>query len=87
MQAEKKHIIKLLNITKGQIEGIIRMIEDDKYCIEISNQVLASIAILKKANIEILDAHLNNCVVNASSPLERKEKMEEVSMILKKVAK
>lgn len=87
MHAEKKHIIRLLNTAKGQIEGIVKMINDDKYCIEISNQILASIAILKKTNIEILEAHLNHCVVNAETFEERKEKMEEVSDILKKVAK
>ena len=87
MQADKKHIIRLLNTSKGQIEGIIKMINEDKYCIEISNQILASIAILKRANIEILEAHLNNCVVNAETIEERQEKMEEVSEILKKVTK
>lgn len=87
MQADKKQIIRLLNTSKGQIEGIIKMINDDKYCIEISNQILASIAILKRANIEILEAHLNHCVVNAETIDERQAKMEEVSEILKKVAK
>jgi len=87
MQADKKQIIRLLNTAKGQIEGIVRMINDDKYCIEISNQILASIAILKKANIEILEAHLNNCVVNAETFEERERKMIEVSEILKKVIK
>ena len=87
MHADKKQIIKLLNTAKGQIEGINKMIENDKYCIDISNQILASIAILKKANIEILEAHLKHCVVNAENIEERKQKMEEVSQILKKVAK
>ena len=87
MHANKKQIIRLLNTAKGQIDGIIKMINEDKYCIEISNQILASIAILKKANMEILEAHLNHCVVNANTLKERQEKMEEVSNILKKVAK
>lgn len=87
MRADKKQIIKLLNTAKGQIEGINKMIENDKYCIDISNQILASIAILKKANMEILEAHLNNCVVNTETIEERYEKMKEVSDILKKVAK
>ncbi len=87
MDEERKHVIRLLNTAKGQIEGIIKMINDDKYCIEISNQILASIAILKRANIEILESHLNNCVVNAETKEERTIKMEEVSEILKKVIK
>ena len=50
---DKKQIKRLLNTAKGQIDGIIKMINEDKYCIEISNQILASIAILKKANMEM----------------------------------
>ena len=87
MHANKKQTIRLLNTAKGQIEGIIKMINEDKYCIEISNQILASIAILKKANMDILEAHLNHCVVNANTIEERQKKMEEVSEILKKVSR
>ena len=87
MQADKKQIKRLLNTAKGQIEGILKMIDNDVYCIEISNQILASAAILKRANIEILEAHLKNCVVNAETKEERDEKMEEVSNVLKKVIK
>ena len=87
MHANKTKVKRLLNTAKGQIEGIINMIDNDKYCVEISNQILASIAILKKVNIEILEAHLQHCVVNASTYEERLEKMEEVSDILKKVSK
>lgn len=87
MKADKKTVIRLLNTAKGQIDGIINMINDDKYCIEISNQILSSIAILKRANIEILDAHLNSCVINANTKEEKEEKMSEISELLKKVIK
>lgn len=85
MKADKKAVVRLLNTAKGQIEGILKMIEDDKYCIDVSNQILSSIAILKRANVEILEAHLNHCVVNAESIEEKEEKMQEISSILKKV--
>ena len=75
MQADKKQIKRLLNTAKGQIEGILKMIDNDVYCIEISNQILASAAILKRANIEILEAQLKSCVVNAETKEERQEKM------------
>ena len=57
MKAEQQNIKRLLNTAKGQIDGLNKMIDDDKYCIDISNQIMATIAILKKVNIEILDAH------------------------------
>lgn len=87
MKADKKTVIRLLNTAKGQIDGIINMINEDKYCIEVSNQILSSIAILKRANIEILDAHLNSCVINANTKEEKEEKMLEISELLKKVIK
>ena len=87
MKADKTQIKRLLNTAKGQIEGILKMIDEDVYCIDISNQILASAAILKRANIEILDAHLKHCVVNASTQEEKEEKMLEISNILKKVVK
>ena len=87
MHADKKTVKRLINTAKGQLEGINKMIDEDKYCVEISNQILASIAILKRVNAEILEAHLNHCVVNAETIEERKTKMKEISEILKKASK
>ena len=50
MQADHAQITRLLNTAKGQLEGILKMIEDDRYCIDISNQLMATEAILNKAN-------------------------------------
>lgn len=54
MQADKKQINRLLKTAYGQLEGIMRMVEDDRYCIDISNQILATEAVLRRANKEIL---------------------------------
>ena len=53
MQADQKHVMRLLKTARGQIDGIMKMIEDDRYCIDISNQIMATQAILKRANKEI----------------------------------
>ncbi|HHT45155.1 MAG TPA: metal-sensing transcriptional repressor [Fastidiosipila sp.] len=82
MQAEQKRTRRLLNTAKGQIDGVLRMVEEDRYCIDISNQLLATIAILKKVNNEILHAHLNHCVYEAVEKEDRKEKLEEIAKIL-----
>lgn len=47
MKADKVKTIRKLKTVSGQIDGLIKMIEDDRYCIDISNQVMASISILK----------------------------------------
>ena len=54
MNDEKKKAMNLLKTARGQIDGIVRMIEDDRYCVDISTQILSAIALLKKANINIL---------------------------------
>ena len=74
MNAEKKKALQCLKTAKGQIEGIIRMIEDERYCIDISNQVMASQALLKKANKLILQQHMHNCVKGAFEIMNLKMK-------------
>lgn len=88
MKADKKTVNRLLNTAKGQINGIQKMIDEDKYCIEISNQILASIAILKKANEEVIKAHLQHCVKESfDSGIDTNEKIEEVMQIIAKISK
>jgi len=84
MHANHKLVTKYINVAKGQLEGINRMIEEDKYCLDISNQILASIAMLKKANHEIISAHLKHCVVNAKGA-ESTEKIDEIIALLKRI--
>ena len=59
------------------------MIEEDKYCLDVSNQILAAMAILKKANHEIISAHLRHCVVNAKEKKVLK-KLDEIIALLKR---
>ena len=82
---DRNEIKHLLEIVKGQINGICKMLDDGVYCVDISNQLLASIALLKKANVNLLDQHLKHCVLNASTRQEREEKLEEISKIISKV--
>ncbi|EGT3617781.1 metal-sensing transcriptional repressor [Clostridium perfringens] len=86
MNTEKKKALQCLKTAKGQIEGIVKMIEDERYCIDISNQIMASQALLKKANKLILQQHMHNCVKGAfdnNEPTE--EKIEEILSILNKL--
>lgn len=84
-EEEKKKALRALKTARGQIDGIIKMIEDDRYCIDISNQILASSAILKRANLLILEQHLNHCVLEAVGSENAEEKIKEIIGILSKV--
>ena len=50
MKADKQKVNRLLKTARGQIDGILRMVEEDRYCMEISQQLMATEAILNKAN-------------------------------------
>ena len=84
---ERKKAIQNLKIAKGQIEGIIKMIEDERYCIDISNQIIAVQSLLKKSNIEILRRHLDHCVKDAILNNKGEEKLDEIMSLFEKVSK
>ncbi len=65
MQADRKKITRLLKTAKGQIDGVLNMVEENSYCMDISNQILACMGVLKRANSEILKCHIKGCVKNA----------------------
>ena len=57
MNQEKQQALQALKTARGQIDGIIKMIEDGRYCIDISNQILASSAMLKRKSADSQAAH------------------------------
>ena len=87
MQADKQKVTRLLKTARGQMDGILKMVEEDRYCIDISQQLMATEAILNKVNKEILTAHLKNCVSHAESQEEKEERIDELVSMLGKILK
>ena len=90
MKADKNLVLRLLKTARGQIEGLIKMVEDDRYCIDISNQVLATTSILKKINLEILRGHFTHCVKNTlqnGTDADIDKSMDEITGVLDKLIK
>ena len=85
MNIEQKKALQTLKISKGQIEGIIKMIEDERYCVDVSNQIIAAQSLLKKANLLILKQHMNHCVVEAFEHDKGSEKIDEIIDLLSKI--
>lgn len=85
MNEERKKALQSLKTSKGQIEGIIKMIEEGRYCVDISNQIIAAQSLLKKANMLILKQHLNHCVRDAFMKDSGEEKVEEIIEMLAKL--
>jgi DNA-binding FrmR family transcriptional regulator len=62
---KKDAVLKRLRRIEGQVRGLQRMVEDDKYCIDVLDQVSAATKALQAVAIELLDDHLSHCVADA----------------------
>lgn len=88
MNQDRKIAMTQLKTARGQLDGIIKMIEAGRYCIDISNQILSAQALLRKAQKHILVQHMNHCVLdamNSSDPAEKAEKTKEIASLLDKL--
>lgn len=85
MNADQKKALQSLKTAKGQIEATIKMLEDGRYCVDISNQILAAQSLLKKADLLIIKQHMNHCVKQAFLSDNGEEKIDEVMELLAKV--
>lgn len=86
MKADHDKVKRQLSIAKGQIDGIINMVDDDAYCIDVSNQLLATIAILKRVNNMVIAAHLRACVIESKNEEDAEEKLQEIENIMKRMS-
>ncbi|MEG0365710.1 MAG: metal-sensing transcriptional repressor [Coprobacillus sp.] len=87
MKADKSQVTRLLKTARGQIDGILKMIDEDRYCVDISNQVMATQAILKRANKEIIGAHMKHCVHDAIESQDSDKKINEMIAIIDQLMK
>ncbi len=87
MQADSKQITRLLKTARGQIDGILKMVEEDRYCIDISHQISACEAVLKRANKEVLAAHMTHCVHDAVNSDDCDQKIDEMIKVLDSLLK
>ncbi|CAM3683032.1 metal-sensing transcriptional repressor [Erysipelothrix urinaevulpis] len=81
----KDEAMKALKNAQGQMNAVMKMMEDDRYCIDVSYQVLATIALLKKANDSLLKQHMEHCVIEAFEEGNGQEKIDEVIKLMHKM--
>ena len=86
MKADHTQVSRLLKTARGQIDGILKMVEEDRYCLDVSNQLLATQSILKKTNRMVLKAHIECCVRQAAESGNKEEKLKELSVLLDKLS-
>jgi len=86
---EKELVLKRLRRIEGQVRGIQRMVEDDRYCIDVLAQVSAATAALQAVALLLLDEHLAHCVTNAvkAGGAEAEQKLAEASAAIARLVR
>jgi DNA-binding FrmR family transcriptional regulator len=79
---DNDNTIRRLKTIEGHLRGIIRMVEEDAYCIDVIRQIQAVEAALNKVSSRILENHLHSCVITAVQGNDRKER----ERVLKEIA-
>ncbi len=87
---ENDAILNRLKSAEGHLRGVIRMVEEDAYCIDVIRQVQAVQAALNKINATILENHLNSCVITAirgEDPDDRERVLREITDVYEMATK
>ena len=72
---QKDQLIKRLSRVEGQVRGIARMVDDERYCIDILQQLSAVKAALDKVALGVLDDHVHHCMTAGAGDADRMEEM------------
>lgn len=86
-QGEMEKVINRLKRIEGQVRGIQKMVEDDRYCMDILVQISAIQSALKNVGFSVTERHLNHCVSDAIRQGDGKETIEELMNVMKQFSK
>jgi len=78
----KRSCMRRLRRIEGQVRGLARMVEQDRYCIDIVTQISAVRSALRRAEEEILEDHVANCVEHAIASGDKREQRRKVSELI-----
>lgn len=89
-QARRKKVVSRVNRIAGQVSGIKKMVEEDRYCVDILTQISAARSALDALGVELLTSHLETCVLghgtqsehHCAKPMTQEELLAEVQAVL-----
>jgi DNA-binding FrmR family transcriptional regulator len=88
MQSKAKtSCLKRLNRIEGQVRGLVRMVDEDRYCIDVITQVSAVRAALKRVEEEVLRDHVTHCIEHAISAGDRDEQRRKIGELMHTLGK
>jgi DNA-binding FrmR family transcriptional regulator len=86
----KPKLLNRLSRIEGQVRGVARMVEEDRYCIDIMTQLQAARAALARVESELLQGHLEHCIedaIVAGDAAEQRRKASELVALLQRAAR
>ncbi len=89
-KANKASRLKRLSRIEGQVRGLSRMVEEDRYCIDIVTQIAAVRAALSRVEQDVLRDHIGHCVAHAmasGNSADQKQKIEELMEVIARSAR
>ena len=82
-RADKPKLLNRLSRIEGQVRGVARMVEEDRYCIDVLTQIQAVRAALSRVESELLREHLGHCVVGAMTGGDEAEQRKKADELIK----
>lgn len=86
-QDDKERLLARMRRIEGQVRGIARMIDEEKYCVDILNQISAVNAALDKVGVALLSDHIKGCVAEAVADDGGKQKVDELVGVVERFLK
>lgn len=84
---EKQAVLARLRRVEGQVRGLQRLVDEERYCIDILTQVSAATKALEGVALLLLDQHLQHCVSPAADPAEAQHKLAEASQAIRRLVR
>jgi DNA-binding FrmR family transcriptional regulator len=85
--SSKDSRLKRLNRIEGQVRGLARMVEEDRYCIDIVTQIAAVRAALRRVEEDVLRDHISHCVAHAMASGKKAEQEEKIAELMDVIAR
>lgn len=87
IQPNKNALIKRLNRIEGQVRGVTKMIEDDRYCVDVLNQISALQSAMDAVAMQLLENHTHGCMQSAIKSGNGDAAIDEMMTVLRKFAR
>jgi DNA-binding FrmR family transcriptional regulator len=85
--ANKNKVLARLRRIEGQVRGLTKMVEEERYCIDVLTQVAAAKAALESVSVALLEDHMHHCVADAIKAGDGTEKVREVSAAIERLVR